>query len=235
MSTSPKPSSPTAPTFTGSIDSKINGTTNGAPKPPTAAPKEEKKLSGKELKAKNAAEKAARRAQKIVPGPSAPVLDAAPKAQRKDSKPVQGKPAAGGPSGAPQNQAGVMNRQRRPSVNALEKPAPKPKAVTKQQVPLFGHLAQQRRHGIGGVSKDVHPAVLSLGLQISRYEVCGSTARVLAMLLSFKAVVQAYHTPANQALNRHFTPQVLSPQIEYLKSCRPLSVSMGNAIRYLKE
>lgn len=35
-------------------------------------------------------------------------------------------------------------------------------------------------------------------------------------------------------MSRHFTPHVLSHQIEYLASCRPLSISMGNAIRWLK-
>jgi translation initiation factor eIF-2B subunit delta len=102
-------------------------------------------------------------------------------------------------------------------------------------VPLFGHLAQNRRIGIAGASKDVHPAVLTLGLQMSRYEICGSTARVLAMMLAFKAVVESYITPPNQHISRHFTPHVLSPQIEYLKQCRPISISMGNAIRYMKE
>lgn len=36
------------------------------------------------------------------------------------------------------------------------------------------------------------------------------------------------------SLARHLTPHVLSPQIDYLASCRPLSISMGNAIRELK-
>lgn len=36
------------------------------------------------------------------------------------------------------------------------------------------------------------------------------------------------------SLTRHLTSHVLSPQIDYLSSCRPLSISMGNAIRWLK-
>jgi translation initiation factor eIF-2B subunit delta len=35
-------------------------------------------------------------------------------------------------------------------------------------------------------------------------------------------------------MSRHFTSHVLSRQIEYLTSCRPLCVAMGNAIRWLK-
>ena len=40
-------------------------------------------------------------------------------------------------------------------------------------------------------------------------------------------------TPSGLSLSRHLTSH-LSPQIDYLRSCRPLSVSMGNAIRWLK-
>jgi translation initiation factor eIF-2B subunit delta len=243
MSAFTKADPTSAPKMDPSTDSKANGAANV---PTAEAPKGEKRVSGKHLKAQKAAEKAARRAQqKGPPGPPAPAAEAAPRQQqqqKKDQKPaqgkqVQGKAAPGGASGAggPHNQTNMPHRPRRASAAAQEKPAHKPKATTKLQVPLFGHLAQQRRHGIAGTSKDVHPAVLSLGLQMSRYEVCGSTARLLAMLLAFKAVIQTYTTPPNQHISRHFTPHVLSPQIEYLKQCRPISISMGNAIRYMKE
>jgi translation initiation factor eIF-2B subunit delta len=47
-------------------------------------------------------------------------------------------------------------------------------------------------------------------------------------------VIESYTTPPGNTLQRHLTSHVLSPQIEYLTSCRPLSVSMGTAIRWLK-
>ena len=46
-------------------------------------------------------------------------------------------------------------------------------------------------------------------------------------------VIESYITPARNSLPRHLTTH-LSSQIEYLVSCRPLSISMGNAIRWLK-
>lgn len=58
---------------------------------------------------------------------------------------------------------------------------------------------------------------------------------MVAMMLAFKAVIADYHTPPGNSLARHLTNHHLSPQIEFLKSCRPLSVSMGNAIRHLKD
>lgn len=105
-----------------------------------------------------------------------------------------------------------------------------------QQVELFSHLyTQPRRHNIEGVSKDVHPAVLALGFQMSSYEICGSSARCVGMLLAFKEAIQAYTTPTGTSLARHLTSHYLSPQIDFLKSCRPISESMGNAIRWLKK
>ena len=47
-------------------------------------------------------------------------------------------------------------------------------------------------------------------------------------------VIESYTTPPGNTLTRHLTSHVLSPQIDYLASCRPLSISMGNAIRWLK-
>lgn len=48
-------------------------------------------------------------------------------------------------------------------------------------------------------------------------------------------VIKSYSTPHGTSLARHLTSHCLSPQIDYLKSCRPISISMGNAIRWLKD
>ena len=103
-----------------------------------------------------------------------------------------------------------------------------------KKVALLEHLyGQPRRNTIAGAPKDIHPSVLALGLQISSYEICGSNARCIAMLLVFKEVITSYTTPVGTSLPRHLTTH-LSSQIDYLVSCRPLSVSQGNAIRWLK-
>lgn len=115
----------------------------------------------------------------------------------------------------------------------VEKPAPK---KDNKQVELFSHLyTHPRCHNIEGASKDVHPAVLALGLQMSSYEICGSSARCVATLVAFKEAIQAYSTPIGASLARHFPVHYLSPQINFLRSCRPLSESMGNSIRWLKK
>lgn len=51
--------------------------------------------------------------------------------------------------------------------------------------------------------------------------------------LTWVQVIQSYITPPQNSIPRHLTVHIKS-QIDYLASCRPLSVSTGNAIRWLK-
>lgn len=113
-------------------------------------------------------------------------------------------------------------------------PAPQPPKKDSKRVSFFSHLyGSPGRTSIAGAGKDVHPIILNLGIRMSNYVICGSNARCVGMLLAFKKVVEAYTTPPGNSLPRHLTSH-LSPQIDYIVSCRPLSVSMGNAIRWLK-
>lgn len=226
---------------------------------PDAPASEEQKLSPAELKKRAKAEKQARRAaQKEQTGapPSGPAAESAV-ANGEPKTPKQGGgagPAQQKPKGEKQQQqkgaqkqgeqnkgqgAGqqaslpVRNRRGSQSQAAPKEPV---KRQENKQVELFSHLYNQpRRHTLEGVSKDVHPAVLALGFQMSSYEICGSSARCVAMLLAFKEAIKEYTTPAGTSLARHLTSHYLSPQIDFLKSCRPISESMGNAIRWLKK
>ncbi|KAI9649139.1 hypothetical protein NHQ30_001706 [Ciborinia camelliae] len=185
------------------------------------------KLSAAELKKKAKEEKAARRAAAVqnkavvenaIPAPTAAGQKTEAvkggKAQPKKGAELRNLPVRGGPT---------------KPIPAVEVPK-----VEDKTVDLFRHLYKPRTTSIAEAGKDVHPAVLALGLQMSNYTICGSCARLVATLQAFKRVVESYKTPVGASLTRHFIPHVLSPQIEYLASCRPLSVSMGNAIRWLK-
>lgn len=106
-----------------------------------------------------------------------------------------------------------------------------------KQIPsLFSHLEsrEQRNASSPTISHIVHPAILSLSLKYSSFKIVGSIPRLQKMLEVFKVVIQDYQTPENTTLTRHLTGH-LSHQIEYLKGARPLSISMGNAIRWLKQ
>lgn len=80
----------------------------------------------------------------------------------------------------------------------------------------------------------IHPAVSLLTSRIANYKIVGSTPRCIAMLEAFQIVVKDYQTPQGTTLSRNLT-SYLSHQIDILKKARPLSVTMGNAIRWLKQ
>ncbi|KAL9593874.1 MAG: hypothetical protein Q9219_007341 [cf. Caloplaca sp. 3 TL-2023] len=214
---------------------------NNNPEKPTD--QKDEKSSGAQLKKKAKAEKAAKRAQ-AKQEQHVPPQDVLKKSIPDGEKHQVGK--VPGPQTVPSSTSKGQHRRTGSASANVQKPLPIRQA--QQQAPshppeakdqvkkvgfcshLYGHA---RRTTILGAGKDVHPSVLALGLQMSNYVICGSNARCVSTLLIFKKVIDAYSTPAGTSLPRHLTVH-LSAQIEYLVSCRPLSISMGNAIRWLK-
>ena len=140
------------------------------------------KLTAAELKKRAKADKIARRAKERAEresgggGPGQGGASPAKKAQ-------PGKDAAPGPS-----QKGQRPLPYRPAQTA-QTAGPEPKKKEDKSVAVFGHLyGQQRRTSVAGAGKEIHPAVLALGLQMRDYVVCGSSARCVATLLAFKRV-----------------------------------------------
>ena len=153
-------------------------------------------LSGKELKEKAKADKIARRAKEKAGQQGQPIVDLGTirpgeKGNRRPST------AGANPSPLPRQHKGTdsasVNTQKgipvRPAHDAhiiVEEPKKENKNVA-----LFDHLyGNPRRTTIAGAGKDVHPAVLALGLQMRNYVICGSSARCVATLLAFKRVSQ---------------------------------------------
>lgn len=103
--------------------------------------------------------------------------------------------------------------------------------------------------------EQIHPSILRLALQYADFRIVGANARCIAMLDAFKdvrlcprsqakracsnrvtfgmQVISSYTVPPGKSLIRHL-PTYLSPQITHLVQARPMAISMGNAIRYLK-
>lgn len=181
----------------------------------TAANSGEKVLSNKELKELKKKEKAAKRAaQKEAIGIS-------PEQQKQNAEQKIDKR---------KNQTATNTNLKKQLDQTVIKDGAK-------RIPsLFSHLeTREQRNALSpSISHIVHPAILSLTLKYSTYKVVGSTSRLRNMLQVFKIVIQDYHTPENTTLTRHLSGH-LSHQIEHLKTARPLSVSMGNAIRWLKQ
>ncbi|XAR51268.1 hypothetical protein NMG60_11005849 [Bertholletia excelsa] len=121
----------------------------------------------------------------------------------------------------------------------------KKRAVVKQtaarnRVELFRHLPQ---YELGTLLPDLeakffqldqmHPAVYKVGLQYLAGDVFGGNARCIAMLGAFWEAIKDYNTPPEKTLTRDLTAKINS-YVSFLIECRPLAISMGNAIRFLK-
>ncbi|KAF9915610.1 hypothetical protein FBU30_001862 [Linnemannia zychae] len=102
-----------------------------------------------------------------------------------------------------------------------------------KEIGLFAHLDPPKFANTALAPKDLHPAVIHAGLQMAQFKICGANARCVATLNAFRKAIQDYQTPPNTTLSRHIQTY-LNPHISYLVTCRPMAVSMGNAIRYLK-
>ncbi|XP_071112004.1 translation initiation factor eIF2B subunit delta-like isoform X1 [Haliotis cracherodii] len=112
------------------------------------------------------------------------------------------------------------------------------RANVQRKVRLFNHLYQYERevpptHSLQFSNGGIHPAVVKLGVQYAEGLVSGSNARCVALLAAFKKVITDYNTPPQKELSRDLENKI-KPYISFLVQCRPLSVSMGNAIKYLK-
>ncbi|KAG7604217.1 putative nagB/RpiA transferase [Arabidopsis thaliana] len=156
--------------------------------------------------------------------------------------------------------AGAAEKKGGPSEKDRKKDAPHPRmqyddesrvvkakrrAVVKQteaknRVELFRHLPQYE-HGTQLPDLEtkffqldpMHPAVYKVGLQYLSGDISGGNARCIAMLQAFQEVVKDYLTPPEKSLNRDMTAKI-SSYVSFLIECRPLSISMGNAIRFVK-
>jgi translation initiation factor eIF-2B subunit delta len=175
-----------------------NAKTNGAPPTMAAASTPSAdgavKLTALELKAQKKAEKAAKRQQVIQnrQGGAAPTAPAGAAAALLSPQGNKASPRAGKESGKSQHKrAGstVSDLKNTPTRSSQQQQhnAPVEPAVEDKTVELFRHLYKPRAKTIAG-AKDVHPAVLSLGQQMSNYVICGSNARLVATLRAFKRV-----------------------------------------------
>ncbi|KIO19890.1 hypothetical protein M407DRAFT_16068 [Tulasnella calospora MUT 4182] len=153
----------------------------------------------------------------------------------KQAPAVQKKPpAAAGPSKT-QSEVNIAALHHPKSTTAASietaSTAPPPETLLR----IFSHFALPKPlPSLGtGIKGDIHPVIRKLGLQFADFRIVGANARCIAALTAFKTVIQDYQTPAGTTLSRHLMTY-LSPQISYLTAARPMSMSTGNAVRYLK-
>lgn len=152
-------------------------------------------------------------------------------------------PARPASAAAPPPPAAVAPSGRAPPAEAARAAAKKAAgAAGRQATELFAHLPQfdaQALHtalssaSLTGGPSALHPAVLQLGCAYADGGVCGGRARCLALLRAMHAMICDYVTPPEKALARDLTARV-NASVTFLIACRPLAVSMGNAVKSLK-
>ena len=69
-----------------------------------------------------------------------------------------------------------------------EKQQKESKEDSSKQVALFSHLEIAKGANTSLAPKDIHPAVMVIGLQFAEFKICGANARCIATLTAFKKV-----------------------------------------------
>ncbi|KAK9996393.1 hypothetical protein SO802_021079 [Lithocarpus litseifolius] len=136
---------------------------------------------------------------------------------------------------APRMQFDDKNRVQKAKKHAVVK-----QTEARNRVELFRHLPQYE-HGTQLPDLEskffqldpVHPAIYKVGLQYLAGDISGGNARCIAMLQAFKEAIEDYSTPQEKTLVRDLTAKI-SSYVSFFIECRPLSIGMGNAVRFLK-
>ncbi|XP_043507762.1 translation initiation factor eIF-2B subunit delta [Frieseomelitta varia] len=114
-----------------------------------------------------------------------------------------------------------------------------PKKIQKiniHEINLFKHLYHEREQAIVNVpfvNSNIHPAIIRLGAQYASKIIVGSNARCVAFLAGVKQLIQDFERPPQADFIRGLEAN-LQESVAYLHHCRPLAVSMHNALKHLK-
>jgi len=109
-----------------------------------------------------------------------------------------------------------------------------------RQVGLFSHLHQYEREvsvtrNLPVVGGNLHPAIIQLGIQFAEGKIVGSSGRCISLLMALRTLLLDMLPQLSTATELYKEiDNIMKPNITFLKQCRPLSISMSNAIRYLK-
>uniref|UniRef100_A0A0X3PBB9 Translation initiation factor eIF2B subunit delta n=1 Tax=Schistocephalus solidus TaxID=70667 RepID=A0A0X3PBB9_SCHSO len=133
------------------------------------------------------------------------------------------------------------------SIKQLHKKNLHPRQQEPVRVNLFSHLSQpdKRVDVLGelslGQQASIHPAFISLGIDIDEGRIWGSNRRCLEFLRATVALINSYawnehagDVPATGSLSRSFVT-VLVRHVTFLDQCRPLPVTVRNAVQFLKQ
>ncbi|KAK4602206.1 hypothetical protein RGQ29_011308 [Quercus rubra] len=246
------------PGFTETIVEKVGGSVEMQNDLPANSKPLKERTSKAERRALQEAQRAAKAAAKaegsklsattsgaVASANAKPTKATKPSSQKNDSATVASSEKKGGdrPPEKDRKKDAPHPRMQYDDKSRVEKA--KRRAVVKQtearnRVELFRHLPQYE-HGTQLPDLEskffqldpVHPVVYKVGLQYISGDISGGNARCIAMLQAFQEAIKDYSTPDEKTLTRDLTAKINS-YVSFLNECRPLSISMGNAIRFLK-
>lgn len=99
---------------------------------------------------------------------------------------------------------------------------------------IFSHLPR-RVLDLSEMSTSSIPAiVVQVGYKINKESIKGSTAKCISMLIAFKSVIEGHELLSKKDLKRDLQKILFTDCLKFLNKCRPLSISMSNAVKYLK-
>lgn len=177
------------------------------------------KKSKAELKAERRAKQEAERAAKA--------------AKRGESGLPKKKPLPSTPANIQADNPQVVKRM----TKRLEKQKVTRHTDEQKKVSMVVHLHQYDRttsmtSNIGFGQQSIHPAIVRVGLMYSQGYITGSNARCVALVDALCKMIKDIVKPKEE-FKRHLDAK-LKQSINYVEQCRPKSISMGNAIKFLR-
>lgn len=104
------------------------------------------------------------------------------------------------------------------------------------EIKLFKHLYDERELSSFDItvnSNIIHPAIVRLGMKYASKTIVGSNARCVALLADVRRMIEDFEKPAHADFVRGLEAS-MQKAMAYLHHCRPIAVSMQNAMRHLK-
>lgn len=181
---------------------------------------EKKQLTKAERRAIQEAQRAAKAAGKGTVKPAAAA--AAQPSKKETTEPKASTSAALKPANTQSKSNELVTRK-----SILKKPP------QLHRVKLFNHLYVDTIPANLLNSTTIHPAIVRLGVQYSSGVVKGCNARGLAFMSAIKSVIEEYETPSQKEFSRSLE-DVIKSCGSYLQKCRPLAVSVTNAMKFIQ-
>ncbi|KAG5679361.1 hypothetical protein PVAND_008931 [Polypedilum vanderplanki] len=107
------------------------------------------------------------------------------------------------------------------------------KSSSLHKVRLFKHLYTEKCNFNIKVNSSFHPAILKLGAQYANNAVVGCNSRCYAFLRAMQILIKDFTTPSEKVFYRALESEI-QKSVEFLHKCRPLAVSVSNALKYIK-